>query len=179
MSNQKVKAAREYVFRSKTGANGLSARAVFVELERIRMNRGGLRPNEVVDEARPDTAPLHPAFEWNDQVAAEEWRTHTARRLIRQVHVINEVSESEPVYVNVKSETERREYQPVDLVVNRPDLYGMAIYEAQQRINLAVKALEQLERAAGDSDVDHKHIAAIQIAMQALATASGAVEALH
>jgi hypothetical protein len=63
--------------------------------------------------------------------------------------------------------------------VNKPDLYGMAIHEAQQRINSAQKALEQLQNCAQESDADPTKIAAIAIAMKALATASSAVQNLH
>lgn len=184
MSNSKTKAIRQkairqYVFRAGTRTNGVAAQVVGEELERIHSKHGALRASDVVEEARPADAALHPAFEWNDAIAAEEWRMHTARNLIRSVHVINEHQEPASVYVNVQTESSGREYQPVEVVVNRPDLYGMAVYEAQQRINAARKALDDLVSAAGASDIESKKLAAIHIAMQALATASGAVEALH
>lgn len=179
MSNQKVRSAKKFVFRNGSRVSGVNAQSVGEELQRINEERGALRPSEVVNEARPESSPLHPAFEWNDSVAADEWRMHTARNLIRSVHVVDDSEEPVAVYVSVQSPVGKREYQPVEIVVNRPDLYGMAVYEAQQRINSAHKSLEDLEQAAGAADIDQHKLAAIQIAMQALATASGAVEALH
>ena len=178
MSKKKIAAMRQYVFRSGSRVSGIDATVAGNELERIHQRHGALRPVDVVDAARPDTAPLHPAFEWRDAVAAEEWRKVQAQNLIRSVQVVSENEEQAPVYVSVQTEQER-EYQPLEVVVNKPDLYGMAIHEAQQRINAAKKALHELEAAASDSEVEQRHLAAIQIAMQALATASGAVEALH
>ena len=55
------------------------------ELIRIKTDRGQLRPADVVDESRPDEAPLHPVFEWDDHVAAEAHRCEQARHLIRSV----------------------------------------------------------------------------------------------
>lgn len=42
-----------------------------------------LDPHKVVDAARPKTSPLHRFFDWNNTKAAEAWRIHQARQLIR------------------------------------------------------------------------------------------------
>lgn len=169
----------KYTFRNGARITKIEAQVVGEELDRIHKEHGALKPTSVVDEARPEEAALHPCFEWNDSVAAEEWRLHTARNLIRSVQVITPDNEQEPVYVSVNTENKEREYQPVSVVVKTPNLYAEAVFEAQQRINAAKKALEDLERAASSNNIESREIAAIRIAMQALATASGAVQALH
>lgn len=50
-------------------------------------NAGRLTAGLVVDEARPDEHPLHPAFEWDDAVAAEEHRKDQARKLLHSLVV--------------------------------------------------------------------------------------------
>jgi hypothetical protein len=49
---------------------------------------GRLSATEVVDDARPKKAPLHPCFEWDDATAAELHREDQARRLIRSVVIV-------------------------------------------------------------------------------------------
>jgi hypothetical protein len=50
------------------------------ELERIRKGRGDFyQPQDIVNESRPAHALLHPAFEWNDDVAAKRYRVDQAR----------------------------------------------------------------------------------------------------
>jgi hypothetical protein len=171
--------SKKYVFKNTFVNVNIEADVVGNELDRIYEKHGALRPTDVVDEAKPDDAPLHPVFEWNDEVAGQNWRVHTARNLIRSVHVINENKEPSAVYVNIQTPEKQREYQPVEMVVNKPDMYAVAIYEAQQRINAAKKSLEQLQNAASGSEIDTNQMATIQIAMQALATASNAVQKLH
>lgn len=39
--------------------------------------------DEVVNTARPPTSPLHPVFEWDNKKAADEYRLHQARHLVR------------------------------------------------------------------------------------------------
>jgi len=58
------------------------------ELHRIQKKQGCIKPAMVVDAARPKENPLHAFFEWDDSVAAEEWRQDQARGLIRSVRVI-------------------------------------------------------------------------------------------
>lgn len=69
---------------------GLPASVAGPELDRIRKRDGRIQASVVVEEARPDEAPLHPAFEWRDEVAAEEWRRHQATELVREVRVVVE-----------------------------------------------------------------------------------------
>ena len=52
-----------------------------------------LNAQSLVDASRPDEAPLHPEFEWNDAIAAEEWRKQRARNLITALVVIEEKEE--------------------------------------------------------------------------------------
>jgi hypothetical protein len=47
-----------------------------------------LNPAALVDDARPEDSPLHPAFEWDDDEAAERYREDQARSLIRSVFVV-------------------------------------------------------------------------------------------
>jgi hypothetical protein len=72
-------------YRWREGARGpLPAQVVGTELERIRIAQGGaFVPSSVVDAARPAKSPLHPAFEWNDKIAAEKHREEQAKYLIR------------------------------------------------------------------------------------------------
>jgi hypothetical protein len=51
---------------------------------------GELRPKAVVDAARDKRHVLHPHFEWDDSVAAENFRLDQARNLIRIVRVEDE-----------------------------------------------------------------------------------------
>lgn len=59
------------------------------ELDRIAaINGGRITPPDVVEESRPEEAPLHPCFEWDDWRAAELYREEQARSVIRSVYVV-------------------------------------------------------------------------------------------
>lgn len=79
-----------------------------------------LNAGELVDVSRPSDAPLHPAFEWRDPIAAEEWRKHQARHMIRSLEiVVEEPKPPEPVYVQIRSSGSN--YQPIRLVLKQKD----------------------------------------------------------
>lgn len=50
-------------------------------------NGGKITADEVLEDARNPSSPLHEQFEWDDSVAAELHRKEQARRLIRSVRV--------------------------------------------------------------------------------------------
>ena len=60
-------------------------------------NAGNLTPDALVDANRPEDAPLHKDFEWDDKVAAEEYRRDQARYIIRSVSIVTEEVPSTPI----------------------------------------------------------------------------------
>lgn len=169
---------KKYIFRAGHRVTGISAETAGKELERIRLDQGALTPPTVVEAARPKDAPLHPAFEWDNKTAAERYREHQARNLIRSVHVVTEARpEPAPAYVHVSSE-EKPSYQPMELVVQSPDMFALALTELQRKMAGAMEAVRQLEVAAQDSD-DADRLARVGIAIRAIETASDAIRALH
>jgi hypothetical protein len=73
------------------------AQAAGERLERLRESAGGhLTPGAVVADARPAEAALHPAFEWDDAVAAERHREEQARSLIRNVYILPQADAGTP-----------------------------------------------------------------------------------
>lgn len=110
---KKKKSKTAYRFSPHYGAP-VQAQTAGEELSRIESEHGGITPKLVVDESRPEEAPLHPVFEWNDETAAEEWRKDQASRLIRSVRCVSsdeERTDEGPAFVSVVSrESEQREY---------------------------------------------------------------------
>ena len=78
-------------------------------LKEIAKRDGGLlRPQAVVDAARPEDSPLHGAFCWDDTEAARLYRLDQAQRLIRRFTIeIESYGEQVdvPVFINVSRRT--------------------------------------------------------------------------
>lgn len=174
----------KYQYRSGAKLKGVSAEDTYKELERIRAD-GGITASAVVEQARPKDAVLHPAFEWSNKKAAHEHRLWQARQIVRAVVVVTDDRPAEQVYVHVAARQQEGEnknfegrYEPVELVVNSPDLFEQAISELRDRLRSAGEAVQALERAAQKS-ADPDKMMRVSLAVKALDAANSALAALH
>lgn len=139
-----------YTFRINGPRPSIDAQTIGEELQRIESRHGLIDPHVVLDASRPDDAPLHDHFEWDDAVAGEKWRLEQSRALIRSVEIIHETTEARvPAFVNVSSVGG---YVSAATVQNRPDLYHEALREYRSRIAAAATQLEKLEELAPSAE---------------------------
>jgi|TARA_Y100000310_G_scaffold238070_1_gene241409 hypothetical protein len=92
-------------------------------LQAIYSEHGKLTPAIVLDQARDEAHPLHSRFEWDDEVAAERFRTDQAHELIRSVRIT--YSNTEGVQRDIRAFHAVREddgfnYRPAEKVVDDP-----------------------------------------------------------
>ena len=92
----KRKGSGQMVYRWKVEKYQVDAQSAGEELQRIEQKYGGLRPYEIVTESRPETAPLHSCFLWDEREAAERYRLEQARELLRNIVVVNLVQPDTP-----------------------------------------------------------------------------------
>ncbi len=141
------------------------------ELEALRRETGGLRPEEVVARARNPRSPLHDYFEWDDGEAAERYRVSQARGLIRAVVSILPNPNGEPVhvraYVSLPSDRHAKfGYRAIVDVMNDAAMAAeakQALRDDLDRIRLKYRAfselsavLDAIEAAAGLSPPPRK-----------------------
>ena len=107
-------------------------------LKAIAKRDGGfLRPQAVVDAARPEESPLHGAFCWDDTEAARLYRLDQAQRLIRRFTIEIESdgeTVSVPAFINVSSDRssgrDANPYRMTDDVMKSEDLLAVAEKDA-------------------------------------------------
>lgn len=92
--------------------------AIEIEIaELIKENGGSITPQQVVDFARDENTALHSKFEWDDTVAAENYRRDQARTILQSI-VIADGKETPRVYLNVEVNS-GRVYMPSAKVMAR------------------------------------------------------------
>lgn len=138
-------------FRYRTGTRiNLDPQIAGEELMRIRDEHGKVEATLVVEEARPKESPLHPAFEWRDKIAGEQWRLWQARSLIRSVHVVSNQNPEEPpaqAFVHIpKTAEESGYYQSVELAAQNIDEAALALKELKGKVDAAIKSFEDFQR---------------------------------
>lgn len=145
------------------------------ELERIRKRDDGLTVDAMLEEARPEDAPLHPLLTWDDQVAGENWRKAECRKIVRSVQVVAQERPERALYhVKVeKAASAPGKYQSASALAQNLDEYELAFKAACSRVANAQYALEELQRAVrrDDSEDAREKRAFIDQVVQALAIA--------
>jgi hypothetical protein len=143
-----------YCFRQNPGfeTGNLTPQIVGDALADIEDRHGVINPHTVVNESRPKNAPLHPVFEWCDEIAAEKWRVEQARRVVRSVEIIAK-DRNEPTqiaYVNIQS---HGGYVSAATVRSQPDFYEEALRSYRSRLEAALIQLAKLEKLAPGSQL--------------------------
>lgn len=122
-----------YKFKSGTRlkVSAQAAGELCAELE----SQGKLTPHEVVEASRPDDAPLHSAFEWDDEIAAEKYRETQASYIIRSVEVVPEGS-SKPTraFVSLVINENEREYHEINKVLRIRSERELLLEEAKREL---------------------------------------------
>lgn len=139
----------EMIYRFKYGTRlNVSAQAageLCAELE----SQGKLTPHEVVEASRPDDAPLHAAFEWDDEVAAERYREVQAGHIIRSIEVvIPETSEPTKAFHSLVVTEEKREYREITHILKVKDDRELLLAEARRELAMFKRKYAALEELA-------------------------------
>ncbi len=142
------------VYRFKPKASfPVKANVAGKRLEKIRQrNDGKLLAEDVVEDAEPVEAVLHPCFEWDDASAAMQYRLDQAQALIRAIVIVPETDDGNhnPVraFVHIKND-------PEDAMPNAG--YYTAITDAmsdpvhrEQVVHRAMKELEDWRKRYND-----------------------------
>jgi ribosomal protein L18 len=170
--------AAAFRYREGSRVSGVAPDVAARELARLQRT-GPLTARRVLDAARDDASPLHPAFKWDDVDAAEEYRLMQARQLVRSVQVVRPNQPPRSVYVHVSAQDEDEgDYRILETIVNQPAAYTLALAEAQKRLASATDAVDELRQAARGLK-DDTYLARVALAAQALTTAEQALRTLH
>lgn len=134
--------------------NSKPSRGQVAELNRIAAeNDGILKPEDVVNAARPKSSPLHNCFEWSDTAAAREWRIHQARNLIRVVVTTVPIhGHDTPCRVFVSLTPDRQEegggYRQIVTVLSDTEMRAQLLADAKAEMTLFVQKYGRLKELA-------------------------------
>lgn len=127
---------------------------IIAELHRIAEDHGGeLKPADIVAEARPEASPLHSQFQWDDTVAARQYRLWQARQLIRvTVEYVGSQDRGATTRVFVSLTPDRENegggYRSVSAVMANPKYRAQLLADALKDMERFQKKYEELQELA-------------------------------
>ena len=135
-----------------TGFRG-NAEAVYHEIQTLG---NSYTPDDIVELAKDESTELHKCFEWDDTIAAEKWRKHTARLICCSLQVVVEKEEKEPVtYRLIQIDRSEQAYKPVMMTVRNDDEYGRLLKQAKLELKAfkeRYKKITELETVIDEID---------------------------
>lgn len=123
------------VYQWKTGSRHIVSAAVAAEVMDMLAEENRLNTKELVDVSRPEDAPLHCEFEWDDSIAAEKYREEQAGALIRHLTVRieeNNLEFSTRQYFMVQKEVNT--YEPITVILKDEDKTAMLLDQAKREL---------------------------------------------
>jgi hypothetical protein len=106
--------------------------------------KGELTPKAVVDAARSKRHPLHVHFEWDDSIAAENYRVDQARSLIRVIRVHDEATpEPARAFISINSRT-GTSYRSLADVKRSPDFQQAVMAQADKDLEAFQRRYREL-----------------------------------
>jgi len=79
----------------------------------------GLTPQSLLDASRDESSPLHNEFEWDDGIAAENYRRHQARTIIGNLVIT--IDEAKDTSTRVFFKTTEQTYDSLPVILKNED----------------------------------------------------------
>lgn len=113
-----------------------------------------ITPKAILNFARDENSELHKCFEWDNDSAAEKYRTIQAGNVIRMLYIVPKNADAPPV--RVLSRTSDTVYQPTRTFVKNQNEYEDLLKRALSELEsfrLKYKTLSELEQVFEQIDL--------------------------
>ena len=121
-----------------TGLGGVKAQIAGEAVESIIDQHGGVTPEILLQEATKKRSVLHSCFEWDDTVAAQNYRLDQARYILRQIEVVIEREDKEPLRIRafhcVEDEEQCRRYITITQARSESEMWDQVVSRAMKEI---------------------------------------------
>jgi hypothetical protein len=153
-----AKVRRTYASRPGARFSNTKARRYGSYLNKLsKKSKNRLTPKDIVDDAKKKDSPLHDYFEWDDSLAAQQYRIEQARHLLNHIEVtivykdvVGDIQETERQrqFISVQIGTSRndRVYMPFEIVAKDELLLDSVVSEASNALQSWINRYEKFTR---------------------------------
>ena len=139
----------------KNGVTAKTSADVAAKVMDELATHGMLSAQGLVDASRPEDAPMHKDFEWNNEIAGEQWRKQQARVYIGGIIYTPTQSQGEPTRMFVKLKTDGEQYTTLETVLRSQDsMNELREQAAKELAQFRNKYNTILKMAGAIADVD-------------------------
>ena len=147
------------VYKWKDGSRHKVSAQIAGEVCASLEEKGELNAQNLVEVSRPENAPLHNEFTWNNDLAAELWRKNQAQHIIS--HIVLETQEQTPIRAFFNIEVRSPNYESISVITKQEDKYAALLrtalseleafkrkYIMLSELDRVIKAIEEAKNAA-------------------------------
>lgn len=115
--------------------------------EQLSATEEGLTAKTLLEANKPESAPLHNDYEWDDEKAAEEWRLHQSRNFINSITVkmVSEDKENETQVRAFHIVSEPHQYEPIAAIIKEKNKYEQLLQSAYSELQAFRKKYSTLK----------------------------------
>ena len=125
-----------------------SAEVVGEVVDQIEARDGEITKEAFLEESRPEEAPTHQMFEWDDSVAAEAYRLEQSRHIITCLQIVIEDDKQEktsvPAVLNIASER-KAVYQNIVTVLSNEESRDLVLNRLQREVDQLIERNKHIE----------------------------------
>lgn len=117
--------------------------------EQLSATEEGLTAETLLEANKPETAPLHNEYEWNDSKAAHEWRLHQSRHFINSIAIkVIATNDEEAAVRAFHIVTESSKYEPITAIIKEKSKREALLANALSELNSFKRKYETLSELA-------------------------------
>lgn len=130
------------IYKWKEGSQHKVSAQIAGEVCEVLEKNGELNAQNLVDVSRPEDAPLHDEFEWDDSIAAEMYRKTQAGAIIR--HLAIETETVTPVRAYFPIEVKSNKYEHIETIIRHEDKYAVLLKQALRELEAFQRKYQML-----------------------------------
>ena len=120
------------VYKWKPGSQHKVSAQTAGEVCKALEEKGELTAKNLLDVSRPSEAPLHNEFEWDNETAAELYRTAQAGSIIR--HLVIAPEKAEPVRAFFTLNVKTAQYESLQTIITQKEKYDLLLNQAKSEL---------------------------------------------
>ena len=141
------------IYQWKSGAHIKTPAEVAAKVLNELASKNTLDAETLVEVSRPNDAPLHSEFEWDDKKAADEWRKHRGRIIINSITVVEETEENaEPIRCFFQIDKNTSLYEPIGVIVQNADKMELLRQQAYKELTAYANKYSSIIKKIGAED---------------------------
>ena len=142
----KNKGGKHMVYEWKSGTRiKADAQECGEMFEKLSETEEGLTAETLLEANKPETAPLHNEYEWNDSKAAHEWRLQQSRHFINSIAIKVLTKDEEEIAVRAfHITTEKSCYESITAIITEKDKREALLASALSELNAFKRKYELL-----------------------------------